>query len=159
MIEKRLRMSLDFEVSVSEITDESMRDYYRRFRNFEAMVGDEEFWANLSRQVRLQRALLEDDESLCRFLTYAVVNEVDSRLDSRLGEVFSVNGRRIEEEILEPLFSRLGEEDAQYFMEMSAAGTLWENVEVMNKSFIVRWKGATLDEVRSIADGSVDPET
>lgn len=159
MVEKRLRMSLDFEVSISEVTEESMRDYYRPFRNFEAMVSDPDFWANLSRQIRLHRALLEDDESLFRFLTYAVVNEVDSSLDSRLGEVFSVNGRRIEEEILESLFSRLEEEDARYFRDMSASGTLWENVEVLNQSFVVRWRAAALDEVRSVAEGSFDSET
>lgn len=152
-------MTLDFEVSVNELTEEGLRDYYGRFGNFEAMVSDAAFWANLSRQIRLQQALLEDEEALYRFIIYAVVDEVDSRLDSRLGEVFSVNGSWIEEEILEPVFSRLGAEDARYFHEMSAAGALWENVEAMNKSVVVRWSSASLDEIKPVALGSLDPET
>jgi hypothetical protein len=92
VLEKRLRMVLDFEVTVEELTDESLREYYRRFKSYEEMVGDVEMWANVTRQARLQRALLEDNEALGRFLTLVVVDEVDSRLDGRLGEVFGVGG-------------------------------------------------------------------
>jgi hypothetical protein len=153
-LKKQLRMTLDFMVSVNEITDESLRDYYRAFISYEELVGDAELWANIGRQVRLQKVLLEDDEALRRFLTYVVVNEVDSSLDSRLGEVFSVSGECIEEEIFEPVFSRLGEDDARYFREVSEGGALWENVEVLSRSFVVSWTSASLEELRAVAIGS-----
>lgn len=158
MTAKRLRMTLDFEVEVAELTDERLREYYRRFGNYEELVGDAETWENISRQRRLQRALLEDEEALGRFLTYVVVDEVDSRLDSRLGETFRVGGEREEEEILGPVFARLGEEDARYFREVSEAGALWENVEALSKCFVVRWKAALLEDVRVIAEEAVDDE-
>lgn len=79
-------MTLDFEVSVNDITDKSLREYYRSFVGYEQLVGDAELWANISRQTRLQRVLLEDDEALKRFLTYVIVDEVDPRLDSRWGK-------------------------------------------------------------------------
>lgn len=155
-LQKRLRITLDFKVSVSEITDESLREYYRPFINYEDLVGDAEFWANISRQARLQKVLLEDKEALRRFLTYIVIDEVDSSFDSRLGEVFGVNGEWIEEEILEPVFSRLDEDDARYFREVSEAGALWENVEVLSKSFAVKWTAASLDEMQTVMVGSFD---
>lgn len=158
-LKKQLRMTLDFRVSISEITDESLREYYRSFINYADIVGDAEFWANISRQARLQKVLLEDKEALRRFLTYVVVDEVDSSFDSRLGEVFGVNGEWIEEEILEPIFSRLDGDDARYFREVSEAGALWENVEVLSKSFAVKWAGASLDEMQTVMVGSFDELT
>lgn len=150
MLNKRLRMVLDFEVMVEELTDESLRRYYRPFGNYEDIIGDPELWANVNRQLRLQKALLEDEEALGRFLAYVIVDQVDPRVDSRLGEVFGTIGERVEEEILEPVFGRLGEEDANFFRGVCEGGNLWEHVEVLNKAFVARWTGATLEEVKEV---------
>jgi hypothetical protein len=153
MLKKRLRMVLNFEVEVEELTEENLRDYYRRFKSYEEMVGDAEMWANVSRQLRLQRALLEDEEALGRFLTLVVVNEVDSRLDGRLGEVFGVGGMWGEEEILGPVFSRLSEEDAEFYRELSEGQVLHENIEALSRSFRVVWQSARLEEVKMVDGG------
>jgi hypothetical protein len=108
VLERRLRMTLDFEVTAEELTDEALREHYRTSSNFEELVSDREFWANISRQVRLQNILLEDEEVLKKYLTYVVAVEVDSSSDSQLAEVFGTGGERPEEEIFGPLFSRLG---------------------------------------------------
>lgn len=154
MIGKRLRMVLDFEVTVEELTDESLHDYYRRLKGYEELSRDAEMWANVTRQLRLQRALLEDEEALGRFITLVVVDEVDSRLDGRLGEVFGVGGMWGEEEILGPVISRLDEEDANFYRELIEGEALHENIEALNQSFRVVWSGATLDEVRPVAEGT-----
>jgi hypothetical protein len=153
---KRLRMVLDFEVTVEELTEESLREYYRRFRSYEEQAGDAETWANVSRQLRLQRALLADGEALGRFLTMVVVDEVDSRLDSRLGEVFEVGRMWAEEEILGRVFPQLGEEDANFYRELVEGEALHENIEALNQSFRVVWSGATLEEVKPVAEGSIN---
>jgi hypothetical protein len=158
MLKKRLRMVLDFEVTVEEVTDEVLREYYRQFTNYEEMVGDKELWTNISRQTRLQQVLLKDEEALRRFLTHVVTSEVDSTLDSRIGEVFGVGGVRAEEEILEPLFSRLGDEDKGYFREVNEAGALFEAIEVLSRSIRGRWMGASLEEVKLVVEGSFDLE-
>jgi hypothetical protein len=155
---KRLRMVLDFEVTVEELTEESLREYYRRFESYEEMAGDPETWANVTRQLRLQRALLEDGEALGRFLTLVVVDEVDSRLDSRLGEVFGVGGMWGEEEILGTVFSRLDDEDAEFYRELSEGEVLHENIEGLSRSFRAVWKSATLEEVRPLAEGTITGE-
>src|ERR1700750_3364941 len=122
MIAKRLRMVLDFEVTVEELTDESLHEYYRRSKGYKELSGDSEMWANVTRQLRLQRALLEDKEALGRFITLVVVDEVDSRLDGRLGEVFGVGGMWGEEEILGPVISRLDEDGAELYREVGGGG-------------------------------------
>lgn len=156
-LRKRLRMTLDFEVEVEELTDERLHEYYRQSSNYEELASDLELWENLRRQIRLQSALLEDEGALRRFLTHVVVNEVDPSLDGRLGEVFGVGGMWVEEGILEPLFSRLGEEDERYFREVSdgEAGHLYENIVVLDRSFVARWIGARLEEIQVVAEGAL----
>jgi hypothetical protein len=153
MIEKRLRMTLDLEVSYEAITDESLREHYCRSKNFEDIVEDAELWTNLSRQIRLQRVLLEDEEALRKYLTHVAVTEIDAHLDSDLAEVFGLNPERAEEEILGPVFERLEEDDARYFREVSEAGELFDNIEVLSRSFRVRWTGAVLEEIRCVSKG------
>src|ERR1043166_6568715 len=89
-VKKRLRMTLDFEVTISEITEESLREHCRVFTDSNELLADPETHRNLGRQQRLQRALLADEESLRRFLTYVVVSEVNSNIGSRLGGMFGL---------------------------------------------------------------------
>lgn len=155
VLEKWLRMALDFVVEVEELTDETLRDYYSQFPGFDEKVADA-VWADLSRQIRLQRALLEDDEALEKFLAYVVTNEVDSSLDSRLREAFGVGGERADEVILEGVFSRLDETDASYFRTAVQSETLFEAVEAVSHSIRVRWLGADISEVKVTAHLSTE---
>lgn len=159
LITKQLRMTLDFEVEVEEVTDESLRDYYSRWSNYEEIVGDAELWANLSRQISLQRALLEDEAALRNYLVYVAADRVDPSSDSRLCEIFGVGGKQAEEDILGPVFGRLGEEDARYFSEVSVEGALFESIEVLSQSFKVRSARATIEEVMPVAEGTFDETT
>jgi hypothetical protein len=120
MLKKRLRMVLDFEVEVEELTEEVLHLHYGRFSNYEELVADKEWWENARRQLRLQRVLLEDEEALRKYFTYVAAVEVDDSRDSRICEVFGVGGEWAEEEILEVLFSRLSSEDEKFYREVDA---------------------------------------
>jgi hypothetical protein len=147
LMAKRLRMTLDFEVEVEEVTDESLHEHYRKSANYEELVGDSEWWENARRQGRLQRALLEDEEALRKYLTYVAAVEVDPSSDSRLCEVFGVNVERAEEDILGAVFGRLGTEDARYYREVSAEDNgLFDSVEVLSSAIRVRLTGARIEE-------------
>lgn len=152
-LRKRLRMTLDLEVVVEELTDEYLREYYRLRTNYEEMVGDAEIWANVSRQRPLQRALLEDSEALRRYLVYVATAEVDPSPDGGLGEMFGVDEERAEEEILGSVLGRLSREDAAYFRESIAGKVLFEATEALSQSFRVRWVGGVLEEVRVVGEG------
>jgi hypothetical protein len=155
LLEKRLRVALDFVVEVEELTDETLRDYYSQFPGFDEKVADA-VWADLSRQIRLQRALLEDDEALEKFLAYVVTNEVDSSLDSRMREAFGVGGERADEVILEGVFSSLGHEDASYFRTAVESGMLFEAVEAVSRSIRARWVGAEISKIKVAAQLSTE---
>ena len=152
VLERRLKMTLDFEVTAEELTDVALREHYRTSSNFEELVSDREFWENISRQIRLQKALLEDEEVLKKYITYVVTVEVDSSADSRLAEVFGVGGDRPEEEIFGPLFSRLSQEDESFFGKVSEENLLFDHVEVLSRGVRVNWLGGTLEEVSQVAE-------
>lgn len=156
MLKKRLRMVLDFEVEVEELTDESLREYYRRMGNFEAVVGDAEFWDNVRRQIRLQRVLLADEQVLNKYLTYVATVEVDGSTDSELAGVFGVGSDTPEEDIFEPLFSKLSQDDERFYRQVSEEKILYEQIEPLSRSFKAKWIGATLEEIERVAEGSFD---
>jgi hypothetical protein len=155
MLKKRLRMVLDFEVEVEELTEEGLHLHYGRFANYEELVADSGWWENARRQLRLQRVLLEDEEALWKYLTYVATVEVDDSNDSRICEVFGVGGERAEEEILERLFSRLSKEDARFYREVDKEDLLFHNVEALSRSFKGRWMRATVEEVSTVAVGKL----
>ena len=157
MLKKRLRMVLDFEVEVEELTEEGLHLHYRQFRNYEELVADEGWWENARRQLRLQRVLLEDEEALRKYFTYVAAVEVDDSHDSRICEVFGVGGERAEEEILETLLSRLSEEDEQFYREVDA-DLLFHNVEALSRSFRGRMIRAVMEEVSMVAEGIIAGE-
>jgi hypothetical protein len=150
MLKKQLRMVLDFEVEVEELTEEALHTHYRQFGNYEELVADREWWENAMRQLRLQRVLLEDEEALRKYFTYVAAVEVDDSNDSRICEVFGVGGERAEEDILETLLSRLSEEDARFYRGVNEEEILFENAEAVSRSIRCRWTGARLEEVKTV---------
>jgi hypothetical protein len=154
MLKKRLRMVLDFEVEVEELTEEWLHAHYRHFANYEDLVADREWWENARRQMKLQRLLLEDEDALRKYFTYVAAVEVDDSKDIRICEVFGVGGERAEEDILETLFLRLSEEDARFYREV--ADVLFENVEALSRSFKGRMTGAKMEEVSMVVEGRLE---
>ena len=141
IVEKHYRMTLGFRVLVGDVRKEGVeRD------------GDDAEWTreHLERQRRLLHALLRDERVLDEFMTYLVTDRVCSHPDSELDKVFGV---RPDEEILEPVFSALGEDDAQFFREVRQEGILWENTEQFECCFAVDWTGATLIEIAAQKEG------
>src|ERR1700749_1491917 len=156
MIKRRLRMVLDFEGTVEELTEEWLHAHYRRFKNYKEIVADAEQWADICRQVRLQRALLMDEQVLRRYLTYVATTEVDGSKRSELAEVFGVSGEEPEAEIFSPLFSRLSDEDARYYLGESARQQFYEAIEEVSTSVRMSWVGAILEEVEPVAVGKTE---
>lgn len=141
IVEKHYRMTLDFRVLVGDVRKDGVE------RDEDDAVEAREY---LERQRRLLRALLRDEKVLDEFMTYLVTDRVCSHPDSELDMVFGVKS---EEEILEPVFSALGEDDVQFFREVSRDGILWENTEQFECCFAVDWTGATLIEIAAKKEG------
>jgi hypothetical protein len=71
-------------------------------------------------------------------------------MDSELGIVFGI---RPDEEMLELVYSAMGEDDARFFREVSQEGILWDNTEQFERCFAVDWTEATLIEIRAKKEG------
>ena len=146
--ERRYRMTLDFKVLIGDIVEESVGT---------GDGGDEEQGQDyVARQRRLLRALLRDEAVLAEFMTYLVTDRVCGHSDSELGRVFEV---REQEEMLEPVYSGMREDDAQFFQEMRDADIFWENTERMELCFEVEWTGASLIEIKWEREGDTTAET
>jgi len=140
--ERRYRMTLDFRVSIGKIVEKGVGT---------GDGGDEEQGQDyVARQKRLLRALLRDEAVLAEFITYLVTDRVCGHSDSELGKVFGV---REQEEMLEPVYSGMSEDDAQFFREAREADIFWENTERMELCFEVEWTGASLVEIKWEKEG------
>ena len=138
LVEKRFRMMLDFRVLIGEVREEDIRrdngDDWEHARE------------HAERQNRLLRALLQDKEALRQFMTYLVTDRVCGHTDSELGRVFKV---RREEEMLEPAYTKMSEDDVRFFREVSEEGIFWENTEQFEWCFAVDWTEANLIEIKA----------
>lgn len=141
IVEKHYRMTLDFRVLVGDVRKDGVE------RDGDDLEQADE---HLERQRRLLRALLRDERVLDEFLTYLVTDRVCGHSDSELGIVFGV---RPDEEILEPIFSALGDDDARFFRGVRQDGILWDNTEQFERCFAVDWTGATLIEIAVRKEG------
>lgn len=130
-------MTLDFQVLVGELKGEGVGK--------DDSEDEEQGQDYVARQRRLLRALLRDEAVLQEFMTYLVTDRVCGHSDSELGRVFGV---REQEEMLEPVYSRMREDDAQFFREVREADIFWENTEQMELCFAVEWTGASLIEIK-----------
>ncbi len=139
-VEKHYRMTLDFRVFIGEVIEVVTTN-----------VDDEEYARERTqRQRRLLRALLSDEKTLADFMTYLITDLVCPHVDSNLGKVFGVEA---EQEMLEPVYSRMGEEDARFFREVSEEGIFWENTKEFEMCFGVEWRGARIMEIKWEREG------
>jgi hypothetical protein len=142
-LERRYRMTLDFRVLIGEIAEGNV--------GIGNGGGGEQEWDYVARQRRLLHALLRDEAVLAEFMTYLVTDRVCGHSDSELGRVFGV---REQEEMLEPVYSGMGEADARFFREVREADIFWENTERMELCFAVEWTGASLIEIKWQKEGN-----
>lgn len=141
-LERRYRMTLDFRVLVTDL----------RWQDDGKGTADDRWHRRerTERQARLLRALLRDEAVLREFMTYLVTDRVCGHQESELGRVFGV---RPEEEMLEPVYSKMSEDDAQFFREVVRDGLFMDNTWEFEESFAVGWTGANLSEVKWETEG------
>jgi hypothetical protein len=150
MLEKRLRLTVEFKVTVGEITREFVENLYRNTLN-QDLTGGSLTWEIAARENRLLQALLRDREALDRFLAYVVLGEVDPAGGSRLQKLLGV-GR--EDEVLRPVIRSLEGEDAEFFKGVIEEGMIQENPQLFEYSVSVEWLRARLTEIRVVAEGA-----
>jgi hypothetical protein len=139
VIETHYRVTLDVKVLISEITRETLRQHWQWDEN-----NQDGMWEQGGRQNRLLSALLENEEVLEKFLIYVIVSDLEGKLG-----IESRNGYQVEEteEILEPIYTVMAEEDAQFFREVRDKKIFSANTEIMEDCFVIDWDETKIKEL------------
>jgi hypothetical protein len=141
--ERTCRIVMDVRVRISEITPENVAGYFTPDETGEGLPWE---WAE--RQNRLLSALLEDEESLEQFLVGITRCSLELLVDSRL--VADDQADEEEDRLFERVFSRMSSEDALYFREAMREGLFPENIELLNRAFVIDWRGTDIKDVRVV---------
>lgn len=139
VIEKHYRVMLDVKVLITEITRETLRQHWQWDEN-----NQDGMWEQGGRQNRLLSALLKNEEILEKFLVYVIVDDLEAKLGTE-----SRNGYQVPEteKILEPVYTVLGEEDAQFFREVRDKNIFSANTEIMEDCFVIDWEETEIIEL------------
>ena len=141
VIVRTCRVVMDVEIRISQITPENVAGYFTPDE-----TGDGLTWEWAERQNRLLSALLEDEESLEKFLVGTMRCALELLVDSR--QVADAQVDEEEDRLFERVFSQMGDEDALYFREAKRDGLLSENTYLLDKAFMIDWRGANIKDVR-----------
>ena len=140
VIERTCRIVFDVNIRISEITPESVADYFTPNETGEGLPWE---WAE--RQNRFLLALLQDEEVLDQFLTNIAEGDFGFLLESN-----RIKGLSDDEEdaLFEKVFAGMSDDDRVFFQEAKTDGILYHNIELVHKAFVTDWKKAQIKEVR-----------
>ena len=138
VIERRCRIVMDVNIHISEITPQSVAEY---FTPDEAGEGISWEWAE--RQNRLL-ALIQDEEAVEPFLLSFVTDDLGFLLE---GEQIKGLEDEEEDELFEKVYSQMNGEDRLFFEEAKRDGSLYHNIELIHRAFVTDWKRAELKSV------------
>jgi hypothetical protein len=148
--ERHYRITLDFRLLLRPFTTEVCREGL--FDDGSAFAGGPHSRENVERQRRLYDLLLSNERVLERYLLAVVAVEAGGFVFGGLAGAFGVAE---DEELLEPLYAEMSEEDAVYFEESARAGGLWESTRLLGEAFEVKWVGAEFAEMNRRVVGDV----
>jgi hypothetical protein len=149
-LERHYRITLDFRLLLRPITTELCRESF--FDRGSALAREPHSGEEVERQRRLYALLRKNKDVLERYLLTVVANEAAGFVFGGLSEAFGVAE---DEDLLEPLYAEMSEEDAKYIEESARAGVLWESTKLLGEAFEVKWVGAECAEMSRRVVGDV----
>ena len=145
----RFRLTIDFEVAVRSITEDSVHDLAATFLNRDEVVADPNTWAWVARQQRLLHALVSSPGLLRRYVEAraqgAAAEEAGGWVFEEMERIADRGG--VEDGAFWGAVEMLREEDRAYFEAKSDEGTLYESTMVFDSAFDVDPTGVTLEEI------------
>jgi hypothetical protein len=136
LAEATCRVVMDVRIRVREITPESVAD---EFTPDEGLTWE---WAE--RQGRLLRALVRDHEAFNRYLIGVAKDDLGELLDSSHIKRMPADE---EDDLLEGVYSGMGDEDTRFFQKARRDGILSDNIPLFHTSFITDWPSTRLVDV------------
>lgn len=155
MLEKRVRLTVEFRVSFREITAETAVEMNPE-RDPAELRRDPRTLRDVARQGRLMRALLADEEALRGFIASAVIAEVVSNRGELLRKALKVES---DEQVLRPVTESLGGDDSAFYREVRAEGVFDEQIDLLYYSTPVECLGVQLTEVSEVTEAGESATT
>lgn len=140
-LERHYRITLDFRLLLRPLTPEVGLEGFSSDGG-STSAGGPYSREEVERQRRLLVLLLKNERVLGRYLLTVVAQEAAGYV---LGGLAGAFGVAEDEDLLEPLYAQMSEEDARHFRE---AGMLWERTELVTEAFGVKWVGAEFAEMK-----------
>lgn len=145
----RFRLTIDFEVAVRSITEDSVHDLAATFSNRDKVVADPNAWAWVARQQWLLHALVSSPGLLRRYVEAraqeAAAEEAGDWVLEEMERIADRGG--VEDGAFWSAVEMLREEDRAYFEAKSDEGTLYESTIVVNSAFNAYPTGVTLEGI------------
>ena len=148
LINKRFRLTMDFTMTVCEITHETLRNYFKAGIEFNSH--------NLEcarRENRLLLAVFRNKKLLKKVILSLLVDEARARMDEEQDNVF---GMEELVELLEPLYTRMDKDDAEYFQGSREVNCFFDSIEMFLNSFDIKCKKTSIEEVQVFVEGDVE---
>lgn len=123
---RQFKITLEFTISVNDITPERiMKDLYPE-SNHQKLIYDPELWAIAEPEKRLLHALLKNEDLLRRYVKKHFMGDMDYGIDQHVDIIRNALDIDDEEDeiLLSPIFSDLSQEDVE-----------WINESIRNESF------------------------
>lgn len=145
----RFRLTVDFEVAVHSITEDSVHDLAATFSNRDEVVADPNTWAWVARQQRLLHALVSSPGLLRRYVEARAQGAAAEEAGGWVFEEMERSADRGGEEdgAFWGAVEMLREEDRAYFEATSDEGTLYESTTVFDSAFDAYPTGVTLEGI------------
>lgn len=147
---KHFKVHLVFNITVGDLTPETIEDYISGFSNADELRQDPVHHEAVAREGRLLKALMEDDALLRKLVAFQVVDsfegvDVADELDIKL-DTPPYNSPDVDLfDIMEPAILKLSSDDAEYFKGAQQAGVFLENTELVWRGIRIELADATLD--------------
>lgn len=151
MLEKRLRLTVDFMLLIAAMEQDDIEKFYRDRTKAEGVTPPLAPREAAERLLLLLEALRRDEEAWCRYLTLVMLTELDPEGATPLWGALGVKG---EKEVLGPVIRSIGGGVMGSGAKSGGAAEFDELVELLRGSRKLWVKGARLEEWSTLAAGN-----
>jgi hypothetical protein len=147
LLNKRFRITMDFTMTVCEITQATLRNHFR---------GSTEFSPHMLECARRDNQLLlsvvRNKKLLKKVILSLLMDEARALMDEEQDNVF---GMEELEEILKPIYTRMDREDVEYIQSFLEENCFIDGIDLFWRSFDIRCSKADIEEIQGFVEGDI----
>jgi hypothetical protein len=151
LLNKRFRLTMDFTMTVCEITHETLRDRFRASTEFSPHTLE-----CAKRDNQLLLSLFKKKKILKKVILSLLVDEARALMDEEQDNVF---GMEELEDILKPIYTRMDREDVEYLQSFLEQNCFIDGIDLFWRSFDIKCAKADIEEVQVFMEGEVKKKT